>query len=102
MCVNMKIFHFFHIPFHVANLISATHHVSANCSDSVYALLFPESFIRVPGGKNNVAFNDEQVTVFDCLERLHDYDFVTVLDVDEFLVPTNSLPNGSWKTMLVR
>ncbi|KAL4220871.1 hypothetical protein ACF0H5_019137 [Mactra antiquata] len=52
---------------------------------------------RMPGGKNVMSFQDEQVTVFDCMERFNNYDFVAVIDLDEFLVPTR---NNTWRTML--
>ena len=39
------------------------------------------------GDKNSQAWQDEQVTVFDCQERLRGYSFVSVVDLDEFLLP---------------
>ena len=42
---------------------------------------------RDVGDKNVQAWQDEQVTVFDCQERLRGYSFITILDLDEFLLP---------------
>ena len=42
------------------------------------------------------AWNDEQIAVFDCQERLKYYDYVAVIDTDEFVIPTatKSLKNA--------
>lgn len=40
------------------------------------------------GVKNSQAWNDEQLVVFDCLERLKGYKYLIMLDIDEYLVPT--------------
>ncbi|XP_053379620.1 uncharacterized protein LOC123527009 [Mercenaria mercenaria] len=59
------------------------------------------SFSRKPGGKNMLAFQDEQVTVFDCIERFNGFRFVAVLDLDEFLVPADAVnADVTWRTML--
>jgi hypothetical protein len=57
------------------------------------------TFKRKPGDKGMMAFQDEQVTVFDCIERFNNFRFVAVLDLDEFLIPASR--NTTWKTMLV-
>ena len=44
------------------------------------------------------AWQDEQVTVFDCQERLRGYSFVSVVDLDEFLLP---LRDDNLKDMMV-
>ena len=38
------------------------------------------------GAKNMQAFADEQITVYDCHERLVNYKYVSVTDVDEFFL----------------
>ena len=56
-------------------------------------------FDRDVGDKNAQAWQDEQVTVFDCQERLRGYSFVSVVDLDEFLLP---LRDENLKEMMVR
>lgn len=66
-------------------------------------LVIAGKFRRKPGGKNTMAFQDEQVTVFDCIERFTNFRFVAIIDLDEFLVPAEAADsNGTWHTMLVR
>ena len=43
--------------------------------------------LRDVGDKNAQAWQDEQVTVFDCQERQRGYSFISILDLDEFLLP---------------
>jgi len=50
------------------------------------------------GVKNYQAWNDEQIPVFDCLQRLQGYKYIVVLDLDEYLVPKRK---QSWLTLLV-
>lgn len=51
--------------------------------------LFKTSKLRTTeiGVKNFQAWNDEQVPVFDCLEKLKGYKYIVVLDLDEYLIP---------------
>ena len=55
---------------------------------------------RDVGVKIAQAFNDEQVALFDCMEKLTGYSLVGVLDIDEFLIPT---PIGfpTWHNLFV-
>lgn len=39
------------------------------------------------GVKNMQAWNDEQIPVYDCFEKLKGYKYVAVVDVDEYLIP---------------
>ncbi|XP_045207921.2 uncharacterized protein LOC123559869 [Mercenaria mercenaria] len=39
------------------------------------------------GVKNMQAWNDEQIPVFDCLEKLKGYKYLAVIDMDEYLIP---------------
>ena len=55
--------------------------------------------LRDVGDKNAQAWQDEQVTVFDCQERLRGYSFVSILDLDEFLLP---LRDENLQNMTVR
>ena len=50
-------------------------------------LIYFSGKTRDVGDKNVQAWQDEQVTVFDCQERLRGYSFITILDLDEFLLP---------------
>ena len=49
------------------------------------------SFIDSPvhniGDKTTSSWSDEQLTVYDCHDRLRGYHYVGVIDLDEFLVP---------------
>lgn len=48
--------------------------------------------------KNYQAWNDEQIPVFDCLEKLRGYKYVVVLDIDEYLIPKST---KSWMELFV-
>ncbi|KAL3836351.1 hypothetical protein ACJMK2_021784 [Sinanodonta woodiana] len=48
-----------------------------------------DKYRRLVGQKSMQAWNDEQVPVFDCLERLNGYKYMGILDVDEFILPAN-------------
>ena len=52
------------------------------------------------GQKYTLSWHDEQVTVFDCMERLQGYHYIAILDLDEFLIPRKE-EYYDWKTMLV-
>lgn len=39
------------------------------------------------GVKNFQAWNDEQIPVYDCFEKLKGYKYLAVIDIDEYLVP---------------
>ena len=53
----------------------------------MYLIFFTENVKRYVGEKTPEAWNDEQVVVHDCQARLSGYNYVSVLDFDEFLVP---------------
>ena len=53
----------------------------------MYLIFFTENVKRYVGEKVPEAWNDEQVVVHDCQARLSGYNYVSVLDFDEFLVP---------------
>ena len=57
----------------------------------IFLIYFTLSFMtgksRDVGDKNAQAWQDEQVTVFDCQERLRGYSFISIVDLDEFLLP---------------
>ncbi|KAK7473960.1 hypothetical protein BaRGS_00034789, partial [Batillaria attramentaria] len=69
---------------------------------SVYPLTVPSKKGHPPRGfqfahpeKQYQAFIDSEVPLNDCVHRLHRYDFLIVMDVDELLVPSspyNTLP----------
>ncbi|KAK3578807.1 hypothetical protein CHS0354_030228 [Potamilus streckersoni] len=48
-----------------------------------------DKYRRMVGQKSMQAWNDEQVPVFDCLERLRGYKYMGILDLDEFILPVN-------------
>ena len=49
---------------------------------------FQDFLERRVGDKTAQVFNDEQVVAFDCAERLAGYQFVGLLDHDEFIIPS--------------
>ena len=53
------------------------------------------------GEKNVMPFVDEQVTVFDCMDRLKNFDYVAIIDVDEIVVPRRIEPLLNYKMMMV-
>ena len=48
---------------------------------------FSDNPYRRVGQKNGQAWNDEQVVVYHCYDRLVNFKFVGVIDFDEFIVP---------------
>ena len=42
---------------------------------------------REIGDKLPSVWQDEQVVVFDCFQRLHGYKYISIIDLDEFLLP---------------
>lgn len=44
----------------------------------------------IVGGKNFQTWNDEQILIYDCLEKLKGYKYLVVLDIDEYLVPNHN------------
>ena len=48
---------------------------------------FSDTVRREVGGKTDQWWDDEQVAVYDCQERLSNYTYVGVIDIDEFIVP---------------
>ncbi|XP_053390443.1 uncharacterized protein LOC128553331 [Mercenaria mercenaria] len=42
---------------------------------------------REVGVKSPNVWQDEQVVVFDCYQRLHGYTYIAIVDLDEFLLP---------------
>ncbi|XP_060560568.1 uncharacterized protein LOC132720436 [Ruditapes philippinarum] len=64
----------------------------------VYDFDFPEKdIIKRNIGENSQYLNDEQVVLFDCQERLRNYDYVAVVDTDEFLLPRTKHFKNAWK-----
>ena len=55
---------------------------------------------RSVGDKTAQVFNDEQVVAFDCAERLSGYQYVGMLDHDEFIIPSQAAVH-TWKHLLV-
>jgi len=53
------------------------------------------------GEKNVMPFVDEQVTVFDCMDRLKNFDYVAIIDVDEIVIPRRIEPLLNYKMMMV-
>ena len=45
------------------------------------------SLKRQVGQKNSQAWNDEQVLVYHCFDRLFNFKYVGIIDLDEFIVP---------------
>lgn len=43
---------------------------------------------------------DEQVALYTCQTRVLFYDYVLILDTDEFLVPTGNVVQNGWKTLV--
>lgn len=64
-----------------------------------YILTNIVAMARVVGHKTPSVWQDEQVTVFDCTERLQGYTYMAIIDLDEFLLPRK---HKDIKTMLVR
>ena len=56
------------------------HNVSSLCCVS-------DSPKRMVGQKIPQAWNDEQVVVYHCFDRLFNFKYVGIIDMDEFLVP---------------
>ena len=50
------------------------------------------------GVKNFQAWNDEQIPVFDCLEKLRGYKYLAVIDFDEYIMPQK---DENWTTLFV-
>ena len=46
-------------------------------------------------------WNDEQVLLFDCQERLRIYDYVAIMDTDEFLIPSTKQFKNAWNIYFV-
>ena len=45
---------------------------------------------RVIGWKTPVVWQDEQVVVFDCFSRLSGYNYMAIIDIDEFIRPVHN------------
>ena len=50
-------------------------------------MVFPDSPKREVGQKNAQAWSDEQVLVYYCYDRLVNYKYVGIIDLDEFILP---------------
>ena len=59
---------------------------------------FTDAPVHEIGDKVEASWTDEQLTVYDCHARLQGYDFVGVIDLDEFLVPKH----GTLHELIVR
>jgi hypothetical protein len=44
---------------------------------------------------------DEQVIMMDCLTRLSDYKYITILDIDEYIIPNVDNFKDAWIHLLV-
>ena len=60
---------------------------------------FSARYPRFIGQKYMMSYMDEQVTVFDCIQRFRRYTYVAIIDVDEFIMPKVRQPN--YKVMMV-
>ena len=61
-------------------------------------VIFTDAPVHEIGDKVKASWTDEQLTVYDCHARLQGYDFIGVIDLDEFLVPKH----GTLKDLIVR
>jgi hypothetical protein len=41
-------------------------------------------------------WNDEQIALYDCQERTRNYDYVAVVDTDEFIIPSTNVFKNAW------
>lgn len=48
------------------------------------------------------SWNDEQIVLYDCQERLRNYDHIAVVDTDELIIPSTNKFENAWRTYLVR
>ena len=55
---------------------------------------------RDVGQKQGQPYSDEQVATYDCIERLKGYNYVAVIDVDEYIYARNA-KDHNLKTFLV-
>ncbi|KAL4240925.1 hypothetical protein ACF0H5_001708 [Mactra antiquata] len=63
----------------------------------LYEFDIPEKVLRDVGDETVQSWNDEQVTLYDCQEMLYLYDYVGVVDFDEFLIPKTENFTNAWK-----
>jgi hypothetical protein len=56
---------------------------------------------REVGEKVDQVWMDEQVIMMDCLTRLSDYKYITILDVDEYIIPNVHNVKDAWIHLLV-
>ena len=62
-----------------------------------FTFLSTDSPVHKIGDKVIASWTDEQLTVYDCHDRLRGYDFVGIIDLDEFVVPKH----GNFEQMMV-
>ncbi|XP_045208419.2 uncharacterized protein LOC123560247 [Mercenaria mercenaria] len=102
-----------HRLFGVEKVIAYTYHLNSKASKvldfyensglaEIYDYDIPEkgSIARDVGVKNMQSWNDEQIALFDCQERLRNYDYVAVVDTDEFIIPVTKRFTNAWKIFM--
>lgn len=59
-------------------------------SDLCLSLYLTADPKRDVGQKQGQPYSDEQVATYDCIERLKGYNYVAVIDVDEYIYARNA------------
>lgn len=89
-----------------ANLNKRARQVFEHYSKTGFVQTFPfvvpenDTYHRFPQAKNVMVWTDEQVTIFDCQERLNAYTYGVFLDVDEIVLPEKNSGQNSLKEYL--
>ena len=66
----------------------------------MFELLVTDDPKRDVGQKRGQPYTDEQVATYDCIERLKSYNYVAVIDVDEYIYPRHA-KDHNLKALLV-